>query len=212
MRRAFCRSLLLLLPLSVSVVAAAIEHTVVLGNWRVVKTVADSGEVRELKIRRLLVDGRIREYTAGAAHDVTDRLFVVQRVYRVNDALPRDSHGPQWIWRLDGWITVDRTSGHIAQLALPAFDPEVSEASWYRDYAAYCGSSEEGKGVLVVSQIGKRKPVLRKEFAGPGCLAPRWDRGPMRVTFVVAGEKTVFTVRPHSADLQSESTEEEGPQ
>lgn len=210
MRFAFYR-LLLLLPLSASVLGAASEHTVVLGNWRVVKSVADSGEVRELRIRRLIVDGKIREYTVGQAHDVTDRLFVVQRAYRVNDSLPKDTHGPQWIWRLDGWISVDRTNGHIIQLALPAFDPEVSEASWYRDYVAYCGTSEEGEGVLVISQIGKHKPVLRKEFSGPGCLVPKWDRGPMRVTFIVAGEKTVFTVRPHSADLQSQSSEE-GPQ
>jgi hypothetical protein len=212
MRSSFYRSLLLLVPLSVSVMAAAVEHTVVLGKWRAVKSVADSGEVRVLQIRHLLVDGRIREYTVGPAHDVTDRLFVVQRVYRVNDALPKDAHGPQWVWRLDGWVSVDRTTGHVVQLALPAFDPEVSEASWFRDYAAYCGSSEEGKGLLVVSQIGKRKPVLRKEFAGPGCAVPKWDRGPIRVTFVVAGEKTVFAVRQHSADLQSQSTEEEGPQ
>jgi hypothetical protein len=209
MQPAFCLWLLVF-SLYASVVTQASEHTIVLGNWRVVKSVADSGEVRELRIRRLLVDGRVREYTAGLAHDVTDRLFVVQRVYRVNDALPKESQGPQWIWRLDGWISVDRTTGHIAQLALAAFDPEISEASWYRDYVAYCGVSEDGSGVLVVSQIGKRKAIIRKEFAGPGCQPPRWDRGPMRVTFVVAGEKSVFTLRPHNADAQSEANGEEG--
>src|SRR5215467_13341861 len=35
--------------------AAAVEHSVVLGSWRVVKSVADSGEVHEVRIRRLLV-------------------------------------------------------------------------------------------------------------------------------------------------------------
>jgi len=191
--------------------AGAVEHSVVLGSWRVVKSVADSGEVREVRVRRLLVDGKLKEYTAGPAHDVTDRLFVVQRVYRVNDALPRESQA-QWIWRLDGWISVDRATGHVAQLALPAFDPESSVAVWYRDYVAYCGTSDEGRGVLVVAQAGKRKAAFRKEFGGSGCEPPSWERGPMRVTFQAGGEKTVFAVRPRSGDLQSASTEEEGPQ
>jgi hypothetical protein len=30
----------------------------------------------ELKVRPLFVDGRLKEYTAGSQHDVTERLFV----------------------------------------------------------------------------------------------------------------------------------------
>jgi hypothetical protein len=108
---------------------------------------------------------------------------------------------------------VDRFTGHIAQLNLPAFDADISQASWYRDYAAYCGTSDDGaKAYLVVSQLGKRKPILRKEFSGLGCAAPKWERGPSRVTFIVAGEKSSFVVRSRSADAQPESNEEEGPQ
>ena len=44
-----------------------------------------------LKIRALLVDGVLKEWTAGDAHDVTDRSFVVRRVIRLNDALPGDN-------------------------------------------------------------------------------------------------------------------------
>lgn len=44
-----------------------------------------------LRVRPLLVDGRIREFTLGPAHDVTDRLFVVRRAFRVNDTLPQES-------------------------------------------------------------------------------------------------------------------------
>ena len=96
---------------------------------------------------------------------------------------------------------------------MSAFDGETSEASWYRDYAAYCGASDDGaKTYMVVSQLGKRKPVLRKEYPGPACAAPRWDRSPSRVTFTAAGEKTSFVVHAHSADLQPETAEEEGPQ
>ncbi len=48
---------------------------------------------KELKIRALLVDGVLKEWTTGDAHDVTDRSFVVRRVIKVNDALPGDKPG-----------------------------------------------------------------------------------------------------------------------
>ena len=41
-----------------------------------------------LKIRALLVDGVLKEWTTGDAHDVTDRSFVVRRAIRINDTLP----------------------------------------------------------------------------------------------------------------------------
>jgi hypothetical protein len=173
----------------------------------------EAGEKQPLKVRELVIDGRIHEYTTGATHEVTDRLFVVRRAYRINDALPEEKKPQQWVWRLDGWISVDRQTGHVAQLNLPGFDGETSEASWYRDYAAYCGASDDGsKTYMVVSQLGKRKPILRKEFPGPACAAPRWERSPSRVTFSAAGEKTSFVVHAHSADLQPETADEEGPQ
>lgn len=193
--------------------AAPKAHTVALGQWRTVEVRTEAGEKQPLKVRELVIDGRTREYTTGAMHEVTDRLFVVRRAYRINDALPEEKKPQQWVWRLDGWISVDRQTGHTAQLNLPAFDGEASEASWYRDYVAYCGASDDGaKTFMVVSQLGKRKPLLRKEFTGPACAAPRWERSPSRVTFTAAGEKTSFAVHAHSADLQPETAEEEGPQ
>jgi hypothetical protein len=199
------------LLLAVNASAAPRQHSVFLGEWRIVKTQSDSGEGREVKVRRLIVDNRLREYTSGPAHDVTDRLFVVRRAYRVNDTLPQDRQtAPRWVWRLDGWMSVDRETGHVAQLNLPAFDVETSEASWYRDYAAYCGTSDDGaKAYLVVWQLGKRKPVLRREFAGPSCEAPKWERSPSRVTFTAAGEKSSYIVHARGADLQAEATDEE---
>lgn len=193
--------------------AAPRQHTVALGRWTTVRVTAESGTEERVKVRKLIIDDRVREYTAGSLHDVTERIFVIRRAHRVNDSLPDEAgQKPRWVWRLDGWISVDRQTGHIAQLNLPAFDPEISHANWYQDYAAYCGSSDDGsKTYMVVFQIGKRKPLLKKEFTGPGCVAPKWDRRPSRVTFNVAGEKSSFLVRARSAD-QTESSQEEGPQ
>jgi hypothetical protein len=204
-------SLLLLLG---SGMAAPKAHTVVLGKWRAVQVRSDSGDALEIKVRELVIDGRLHDYTTGYTHEVTDRLFVVRRAYRVNDSLPNETgKPPQWVWRLGGWISVDRQTGHVAQLNLPSFDGESSEASWYRDYAAYCGSSDDGsKTYMIVSQLGRRKPVLKKEFSGPACPAPRWERAPSRVTFIAAGEKSSFVVHAHGADLQADAAEEEGPE
>ena len=194
--------------------AAPRQHTVVLGKWRTVEVRSDSGTGQETKVRELIIDGRVREYTSGAPHDVTERLFVVRRAYRMNDSLPDETKRiPQWIWRLGGWISVDRQTGHVAQLNLPAFDGEISEVTWYRDYAAYCGVSDDGsKNYMMVAQLEKRKPLLKKEITASACAEPRWERAPSRVTFLVAGEKTTFAVHARGADLQPESAEEEGPQ
>jgi len=190
------------------------QHTIVLGKWRNVEVRSESGAAQPMKVREILVDGRLRDYVSGRLHEVTETLFVGRRAYRMNDALPDETgKPPQWIWRLGGWISVDRQTGHIAQLNLPAFDGEISEASWYRDYAAYCGTSDDGsKAYMMVAQLGKRKPILKKETTSSTCTAPRWERTPSRVTFVSAGAKTTFAIRGHGADLQPETAEEEGPQ
>src|SRR5580704_10755359 len=71
-------------------------HSVVLGAIKRVSyskagdpSGAATGE-DTLKVRALLVDGVLKEWTTGDAHDVTDRSFVVRRVIRLNDALPTD--------------------------------------------------------------------------------------------------------------------------
>jgi hypothetical protein len=207
-----CISILLLAG---SCLAVPKPHVIVLGKPRTVDVRPDSDDgqpakARPVKVRTLILDGRPREYTSGAVHEVTDRYFVIQRAILLNDALPQDAKNPQWTWRLSGWISIDRQTGRISQLNLPAFDGDTSDASWYRDYAAYCGASDDGsKSYLVVAQFGKRKPIVRKEYSGAACAAPTWERNPSRVTFVAAGEKTSFVVHAHSADLQTDTTEEE---
>jgi hypothetical protein len=192
--------------------AAPKPHTIVLGPWRSVELRTDSGEKQRTRVRDLVIDGKLREHTTGPVHELTDRFFVVRRAILLNDALPQDTRNPQWIWRLTVWVSVDRQTGRISALNLPSFDGDISEVSWYRDYAAYCGASDDGsKSYMVVSQAGVRKAILKKEYPGPACAAPKWERSPSRVTFVAGNEKASFVIHAHSADPQPD-VDEEGPQ
>jgi hypothetical protein len=168
-----------------------------------------------------LVDARVREFTFGPPHDVTDRLFVVRRVFRINDSLPQESASPpHWQWHRGGWILVDRLTGHVSPLNLPEFDPFYSAASWYRDYVAYCGISDDGKIYAMVGQITRRRPVLKKLLDGASnenravadsaCPGPTWQRNPSRVSFEVAGgPKQTFAIRGHTVDLLTPEEEDE---
>src|SRR5215471_4956029 len=92
---------LMLAAFTATAFAAPKPHIITLGKWTTVQWVPGLGEDKPitLKIRPLLIDARIREYILGAPHDVTDRLFVVRRVFRVNDNLPDDSGTPRWQWQ-----------------------------------------------------------------------------------------------------------------
>src|ERR1043166_10269665 len=80
----------LILLLNLPALAATKAHTVVFGKWTTVKWMIGSNENQpiDLKIRQLVVDGHAKEYTVGTPHDITEHLFVVRRVFRLNDALP----------------------------------------------------------------------------------------------------------------------------
>ena len=216
-------------------VSAAVEaaprkvHTVVLGAARKVlyskagdPAGAATGE-NELKIRALLVDGVLKEWTTGDAHDVTDRSFVVRRVIRLNDALPSDKPAPtdkqgHWVWQRGPWLLVDRATGHVVALKLPDYDPGVSQVSWFRDYGAYCGVTASGKSLYaVVAQVAARKPVLARKLAAfdpeshsdPVCALAEWQREPLRITFHAAAKDSVsFDVVPGSAVLVEDSGDE----
>jgi hypothetical protein len=191
-----------LVLISSAALAAPGNHAVAFGKWTTVKWSADAADATpvEMKVRPLFVDGRLREYTLGEAHEVTDRVLVVQQAYRANDALPGE-HGPLWKWQRGTWLVVERATGRVRHISLPDFDSARSQVSWYRD----CGASEEdGKLYGVVMQLGRRKPLLRKELGpvragGMGC-ASAWQRAPARVTFSLGSEVTIFEVRGHAAD------------
>ncbi|HME57277.1 MAG TPA: hypothetical protein VKF63_03000, partial [Terracidiphilus sp.] len=117
-------------------------HVVVLGAARKVPyskagdpAGAAAGET-ELKVRALLVDGVVKEWTTGDAHDVTDRSFVVRRVIKLNDTLPSNMSAPgdkssvkiapaasHWVWQRGPWLLVDRQTGRVVVVKLPHYDP-----------------------------------------------------------------------------------------
>jgi len=169
-----------------------------------------------LKIRPLVVDGLVKEWTTGEAHDVTDRSFVVRRMLRINDELPGEKPAAsRWVWQRGPWLLVDRVSGHVSALKLPDYDPGVSQVSWFRDYAAYCGLTSSGKSLYaVVAQLAVRKPVLSKKLSAfeaesrteAVCAAVQWQREPFRVTFNPSGMSAVsFEIVPGSAVLVEDS-------
>lgn len=212
---ALMKSFLLLLSCALfcsqPLVAASKSHVVSFGKWTTVKWLAGETDDQALdtKVRPLLVDGRVKEMTMAVPHDVTDRLFVVQRMYRLNNSLQQEIT-PRWRWERGGWLLVDRVSGKVQPLALPGFDAYYSTVAWFRDYAAYCGTSEDGTKMLaVVAQIARRKPILKKQlgdsstFDSPGsaCSQPQWERGPSRVTFRPAGQQSfTYAVRSHTIE------------
>jgi len=52
---------------------------------------------------------------------------------------------------------------------LPYFDPFYSAASWYRDYVAYCGLADDGEKLYaVVAELGRKKPLVRRDLGAPG--------------------------------------------
>ena len=221
---------LLLIPVGVSIVlnlalkecaAATKPHVITFGKWISAKWPNATGQkLLDLKVRPLFVDARLKEYTTGIPHELTDRLLVARRAFRVNDSLPSDeanSHATRWQWQRGGWLLVDRLTGRVSQLTLPEFDPFYSTASWYRDYVAYCGVSEDGKKLYaMVAQVGRRKPILKKDVGEPAgedgpdseCPPPAWERTPMRVTFQPDDDqKLVFTIRGRVVDIVNDAEE-----
>jgi hypothetical protein len=212
-------------------------HVVVLGAARKVpysKAGDPAGAAQtenELKVRALLVDGVVKEWTTGDSHDVTDRSFVVRRVIKLNDNLPAEKPAPSekssvkpapaassWAWQRGPWLLVDRQTGHIAALKLPDYDPGVSQVVWFRDYGAYCGVTNSGKSLYaVVAQVAARKPLLARKLSafdpenhpGPACGPSEWKREPLRVTFHPTGKELVsFDIVPGSAVLVEEAGDE----
>lgn len=203
-------------------IAAAKVHAITFSPWQKVKLVTGDNEdnLYDMWVRTLFVDGRMREFTIGELHDITDRIFVVRRAYRVNDMLPTDLPAAKkvWRWQRGGWLMVDRVTGSVKQLSLPEFDTYYSTASWFRDYVAYCGLSDNADHLYaMVVEVGRKKPVVKKAMGIPlagaapdsECAPPQWERKPTRVMFVpTQKEKLSFTVRGRLAEIETLEKEE----
>lgn len=200
--------------------AAPKPHVIALGKSVSAKWPNATGKkMFDLKVRALFVDARLKEYTTGNPHDLTDRLFVVRRAFRVNDSLPTETGVARWQWQRGGWLLVDRLTGRVSQLNLPEFDPFYSTGSWYRDYIAYCGVSDDGKRLFaIVVQVGRRKPILKKDAGETAadddpdseCPPPVWERTPIRVTFQPDDDqKLIFDIRSRVIDVVNDSEEPE---
>lgn len=218
---------LLLAALTTAQAAPRKGHTVILGAARRVhysKAGDPAGAApaeQELRIRALLVDGALKEWTTGDAHDITDRSFVVRRAIKLNNALPGEKPAARqdpWVWQRGPWLFIDRVTGRVLALKLPHYDPAVSQVSWFRDYAAYCGVTASGKSLYaVVAQVAARKPLLAKKLSAfdpashpdPACAPPDWQREPLRITFHPTGKDTAaFDIVPGSAVLVEDSADE----
>jgi hypothetical protein len=223
---------ILLISIAMPALAAPHKiHIVVLGATRKVAyskagdPAGAAANETELKIRALLVDGVLKEWTTGDAHDVTDRSFVVRRAIRLNDALPSDAPpeksapaANRWVWQRGPWLMVDRVTGHFTALKLPDYDPGVSQINWFRDYGAYCGVTSSRKSLYaVVAQIAAHRPVLAKKLAAfnpqdqaaPACANSEWQREPLRVTFHPAGKDAVsYDIVPGSSVLVEDSSDD----
>lgn len=203
-----CRVSICILLVQCIAIAATKPHVVALGRWTQISLRnEDSGNgATAIKVRPLYIDGRAKEFTLGPAHDITERTFVVQQIYRMNDSLPQQPGPTQWQWQRGGWLLVDRVSGKVQPLALSDFDPDSSAVNWFRDYAAYCGISEDGQKLFaLITQIGRRKPLLKKAIgdftsAQAACPSPVWDRGPVRVTFSPKDQKFTFAIKSRAVD------------
>jgi hypothetical protein len=198
-------ALALALALPSSIFAAAKPHIIALGAAKKVPysiagdPAGAAASEKELRVRPLVVDTKIKEWTTGEAHDVTDRSFAVRRAIRLNDALPTDKV-EHWVWQRGPWLLIDRVTGHITAVKLPDYDPAVSSVVWFRDYAAYCGLTASGRQLYaVVAQVAARKPVLAKKLGAwdpsdhptPACAASTWQREPLRITFQPTGAAQV---------------------
>ena len=84
---------------------------------------------------------------------------------------------------------------------------------------ASCGVSEDGKKLYaVVTQVGRRRPILKKEAGEAGgaddpdseCPPPVWERAPLRVAFQHGNErKLVFSIRGRVVDVVNDEEAEE---
>ena len=95
------------LLLCASLSYAVKQHVVTFGKLMPVKLFLGPSEDRvvDMQVRSLFIDGKLKDFTTGDTHDITDTVFVVRRAFRVNDSLPTEPRkAPKWMWQRGGWL------------------------------------------------------------------------------------------------------------
>jgi hypothetical protein len=170
-------------------------HVVVLGATRKVAysragdpAGAAAGE-NELRVRALLVDGVLKEWTTGDSHDVTDRSFVVRRVIKLNDSLPSDASATA-VKTGDKPATVDKATDGVKPASARAAStaraasaaPSASHWVWQR-----------GPWLLVDRQTG-RITALKLPNYDPGVSQVVWFRDYGAYCGVTASGKSLYAM------------------
>ena len=177
-----------------------VVHTIFLGPWHTVPYSPNPDVATpthsQLRVRALVVDGRIADWTAGDIHPVTETSYTVRQALRINDALPTATH-EHWIWQLGAWLSVNRLTRRVSVLHLPGFDPRISHVVWFRDLAAYCGlrGAKNPQLTVLIARISVRKALLSTKISPwnpaqdptllstPACAPATWQLDPLRVSF-----------------------------
>ncbi len=163
---------LVVLALCSAALSASKPHVITLGKPMPVKLYAGAEEQQSIPIdvRPLHVDTKLKEYTTGTPHDVTDRLFVVRRAFRINDTLPEDPpKAAKWLWQRGGWLLVNRCTGRISSIKLPDFDASLLRGKLVPRLRGLLRHLRPGTGRAnaLVAQISMRKPIYNKELGRP---------------------------------------------
>ena len=167
---------------------AAKAHVITFGKWTTVHDIADSAAATEAD----KLPHAENSFAVGRRAD--QRIYLrrgsrrhrpgVRGAARIShqDNVPQDPAAtPHWQWQRGGWLLVDRVTGRISPVNLPEFDSTYSVVSWYRDYAAYCGLSDDEKDIYaMVAQVGRRKPLVKWQI-GEVKLRPGHQKGRFRI-------------------------------
>jgi hypothetical protein len=180
------------------------------------------------KVCPLFVDTRLQEYTTGTPHERTDRLFLVQRAFLLNDALPAENaplkRAPIRTPRAGsgsaeaGCSSTNRPRDPSPSSTCPSSIPSIEDklVSGLRRLLRGIGKPQEA---LRDSRLGRsRKPILRKDTGEPvgtddpdsECPPAIWERTSMRVTFQPDDkQKLVFSIRSRTVDVVNDAEETE---
>jgi hypothetical protein len=142
-------------------------HVITFGRWISAKWPNASGQkMLDLKVRPLFVDTRLKEYTTGTPHEMTDRLFVVRRAFRVNDVLPTDN---------DNGIASPSTNANAAkwqwQREAGCSSIESRDVSRSLIYLSLIPSIRHPVGIGITSRIAASPKTVRNFMR----LSCRWD-------------------------------------